>query len=210
MDNTTHADKRARLNKTDQYRIGLEIEGIFVPPYKIMAQTHTERAEHLACSLASYHNSKTHEDSTIARMRVQPGFGDPVNSPDDESNDYTLWDIKLESTILPISATECGLEIVSPILSFDDSGAWRTHVSTVFDLFNEQCRIKPNENCGFHVHLSLADRVWQLDELKQICIAILHFDQAFIGLLPARRRKSRYCKSNYHNSAMKKLTPDER
>jgi hypothetical protein len=102
------------------------------------------------------------------------------------------------------------LEITSPILTFDDKGAWRQHVRTVFDLVEDHCEIKTDISCGFHVHLSPADREWDLAELQNISIAILHFEQAMFDVLPEERRPRFGLKPNSRARYLKKITPDER
>lgn len=95
-------------------------------------------------------------------------------------------------------------------MTFDDAGAWRTHVSTVFELINDQCRFESNYTCGFHVHLSVADRMWELAELKSLSIAILHFEKAFTDLLPNHRSESTFCEWNSENYTLRDLAPGAR
>jgi hypothetical protein len=80
------------------------------------------------------------------------------------------------------------LELTSPILEFDERGAWRDHIKTVMDLILEQgIKIKTNSTCGLHVHISPVGRDWRLAELQNISIAILHFEPALYSLLPPGR-----------------------
>lgn len=102
------------------------------------------------------------------------------------------------------------MEIASPILTFDDDGAWREHVRTVFDLLNHSCRIETDFSCGFHVHVSPGNREWHLDELKSICIAILYFEQAMFDILPVDRRSSGYLYKNSLAADLRSIGPEER
>lgn len=77
-----------------------------------------------------------------------------------------------------------GLEIVSPILSFNSTGDWRSEVIRLFQVIGSICTFEANNSCGFHVHLSPAGRPWKLEEVQNICIAILYFEPAFGPILP--------------------------
>lgn len=57
----------------------------------------------------------------------------------------------------------------------------------MFNVLGSVCRFESNQSCGFHVHLSPAGRSWQVAEVQNICIAILHFETAFGAILPAFR-----------------------
>ncbi|KAH8904963.1 hypothetical protein BR93DRAFT_939020 [Coniochaeta sp. PMI_546] len=183
------------MEDSAKFKIGLEIEGVFKPHHEIEDYTDDEKSAHFASRLASYHNSKIEHDGTIAPMRVHPLF---IISGTHSTRTRIAWGFA------------GALEIVSPIMTFDDAGAWRTHVSTVFELINEQCRLKSNHTCGFHVHISVADRMWELAELKSLSIAILHFEEAFTDLLPDHRTKSSFCGRNSENNELWLLVPEAR
>lgn len=102
------------------------------------------------------------------------------------------------------------MEIASPILTFDDHGAWRDHVRTVFGLIGDSCKIDTDTSCGFHVHLSPNNRGWNLVELKNICIAILHFESAILELLPEKRRENGPFLLNSLSPTFQRIEPKER
>jgi len=95
-------------------------------------------------------------------------------------------------------------------LDFDEHGTWRNHVLKVFDLLKDDCKIKTNPSCGFHIHVSHTDGTWALSELKQLCVAILNFESAFAALLPAWRQSSKHAKPNSISGKLGSLGREER
>src|SRR4051812_21886130 len=52
----------------------------------------------------------------------------------------------------------------------------------------EVAELQNSTHCGFHVYISPADdKEWTLQELKNICVAILYFDDVMTDLLPWER-----------------------
>ena len=86
------------------------------------------------------------------------------------------------------------LELVSPILEFTSTSDWRKAVVGLWDIFNSLCLIQTNKTCGTHVHISPAAG-FESPSAKSIARAILYFESAINGLVPADRRNNEYRKS---------------
>lgn len=91
--------------------------------------------------------------------------------------------------------------MVSPILHFQPSSRWRTEIKDFFASMSSLYDLDTNRSCGFHVHLSpgdpSGDRVdWTLDELKNIAMAVVYFEDAFELLIPETRRGSKWHRPN--------------
>jgi hypothetical protein len=95
---------------------------------------------------------------------------------------------------------------------FDSDGAWREHVTKTFGLFfNEVKKVKTNNSCAFQVHISPLGRSWTLAELKSISLAILHFEQAFLALIPKSRwEHNGQIRLNSENKTLENLSREER
>lgn len=69
------------------------------------------------------------------------------------------------------------------------------------------CYFESNRSCGFHIHVSPAQGAWSITELRNICIAVIHFEGAFEVLVPEHRRGNQWIKSNrFDNPALASLT----
>ncbi|OIW27625.1 hypothetical protein CONLIGDRAFT_716074 [Coniochaeta ligniaria NRRL 30616] len=171
-------------------RLGLEIEAVFVPKVSKEGEQPFEFAARLAQG-----------------YRGKPGMHANIKGHDQwEGDPYVEWEIVKDAS-LPRDPTNrtFPLEITSPILTFDENGAWREQVKAVFDHVQTTCDITTNKSCGFHVHLSPGDGSWDLEELKRICLAILYFEPAVLALLPVSRQnhhsflgKNRFGNDNFH------------
>lgn len=85
-------------------------------------------------------------------------------------------------------------------MPFNSLGTWRSKLLDVFSTLGTVCNIACNQSCGFHVHVSPAGRPWHLSEVKNICIAILHFEGAMAALLPPHRQNNWWAKPHSTNS----------
>ena len=74
----------------------------------------------------------------------------------------------------------------------------------IVDFFEEMSQLydfETNRSCGFHVHLSPGSSSyergdWTLDELKNIAMAVIYFEDAFEVLIPETRRGSKWHRPN--------------
>jgi putative amidoligase enzyme len=83
------------------------------------------------------------------------------------------------------------------VLEFDSRREWQTYIPQVFESVTRHCQIKTNNTCSTHIHVSPGHGGhWTLEELKEICLAIVYFEGAFLALLPPHRRDNYYCRSN--------------
>jgi hypothetical protein len=91
------------------------------------------------------------------------------------------------------------IELVSPILNGE------TGVAQVIKVIS-QCksqRANTNTSTGFHVHVSIKDHKYELEELKKICNNFLKFEHSIDLIMAPSRIKNKFCMSN------RALLPDD-
>lgn len=69
---------------------------------------------------------------------------------------------------------------------------WRSDLETLCSHLNG---MDCSPQCGTHIRVSLSPK-YDLEKVKRIAQAVLHFEPAFEDLVPAYRRNHRYAKSN--------------
>lgn len=92
------------------------------------------------------------------------------------------------------------MEIISPIMQFDESNTYQTEIRYMFSKVQEACKLVTNESCATHIHLSPGEGIWRTKELKRVCKSILYFEEAMEVIFPEARRRSKYCRSNRFNN----------
>lgn len=85
----------------------------------------------------------------------------------------------------------------------------------LFEAMSQLYEFQTNRSCGFHVHISPGDPSdgrgdWTLEELKNIAMAIVYFEDAFEVLIPETRRGSKWHRPNRaQNRSFEKLRMDQ-
>lgn len=98
------------------FRMGFEVEALFVRPQDIEGATQADREERLARILADYHNSMTSDNPTVARMALLRDFDESVGAPD-----YSVWLLKADQTVFPPVASDltvcklCRMKMIVPL-----------------------------------------------------------------------------------------------
>lgn len=88
------------------------------------------------------------------------------------------------------------MEIISPILRFQEKSTWRHHVQTLWTFLGGDYEVSADATCSTHVHVSKAEG-YTPDQLKRLAQAVIHFEPAFEALVPSERRKNEYARSNW-------------
>lgn len=102
------------------------------------------------------------------------------------------------------------IEIVSPILFCDDPNPWYHEVQNMFSTMEKLGEFHSNKSCGFHLHVSPVEGAWTMPHLRRICLAIIHFEEAFEVILPEHRRGSQWIQNNrFDNSWLARLQDNE-
>ncbi|KAF9642998.1 hypothetical protein BDM02DRAFT_3123933 [Thelephora ganbajun] len=89
---------------------------------------------------------------------------------------------------------EYPIELVSPILHFQQGDHFRDYVKGVWDRIATLCIIGTNNSCGTHVHVSTNNDYTSV-QVKAIARPILYFESAINALVPSHRLGNEYCKS---------------
>lgn len=71
----------------------------------------------------------------------------------------------------------------------DDS---KTNVREVMMAVYSTMRVRVNQSCGMHVHVSFI-ALYTLNEVQRITNAVVYFEDALFELLPRSRRSPGYC-----------------
>jgi hypothetical protein len=96
-----------------------------------------------------------------------------------------------------------GIELVSPI--FDASTPWSTHLSLIFRVLRSSFTVTTSSNTSTHIHVSTLPAL-PPEYLAALSKAILYFEPAMDGLLPAARASSYWCQSNHDSTMLKSLS----
>ncbi|ROW07938.1 hypothetical protein VMCG_03427 [Cytospora schulzeri] len=114
---------------------------------------------------------------------------------------HTGWLLTSDKTIRGQTDTTFPIEIVSAILHVQPASTWRMEIEHLFEALNDSYEFETNRSCGFHVHLSPGNSSykrgdWTLEELKNIAMAVVYFEDAFEVLIPETRRGSKWHRPN--------------
>lgn len=69
------------------------------------------------------------------------------------------------------------------------NSGWRDHIRETWQFLQKTYIIDRNPSCGTHVRLYLSSRA-TLQDLKRVAQAIIHFEPAFMDLVPPHRRRN--------------------
>ncbi|KAF9644758.1 hypothetical protein BDM02DRAFT_3121338 [Thelephora ganbajun] len=108
-------------------------------------------------------------------------------------NVTTEWSFSDDESISPDKHTEYPIELVSPILHFND-GHFRDYVQGVWNRIGALCVVATNESCGTHVHVSPSNE-YTSAQIKDVARAALYFEPAINALVPPLRRNNEFCKN---------------
>ena len=95
------------------------------------------------------------------------------------------------------------MELVSPILDFQDHSKWNKQMDDVWWVLQEKFNTSTDTHCSTHVHISPAEGQWTLDQVKRVAKAALYFEQSVDTILPTHRSNSTWAKSNRNNTSLK-------
>jgi Putative amidoligase enzyme len=91
------------------------------------------------------------------------------------------------------------LKLISPTFSTPYHGGWRKHVTATWKFLGQHYTIDSPPSCGTHTRIYLA-RTRPMQQLRRIAQAVVHFEPAFLDLMPPYRRGNCLAKSNWLNS----------
>jgi hypothetical protein len=94
-----------------------------------------------------------------------------------------IWDCKRDGS--------CGYEFASPILS-GEAGLFDAKLAV--DKIREVCPTAVNEKCGIHVTIDVSDH--SPDQVRNLIIAYLYFQEGFYEKCASWRQNNRYCQRN--------------
>ncbi|KAK6519911.1 hypothetical protein TWF506_000206 [Arthrobotrys conoides] len=134
---------------------------------------------------------------------VQPGPGK-----------FDNWAIKTEATIGRVINGRFPVEIISSKLSYllvPTAAGTRpmTELATVWKCLEKNYDVEVNELCSTHVHFSILDREWQLDDLQPLAKAILVLDPLVNGIIPPERQYKIWCRTNTFFSQLCPFSDDD-
>lgn len=92
------------------------------------------------------------------------------------------------------------MELVSPILDYNETNAWRDDLRDIFRALSTACDIEVNSTCGVHVHISRAMAPWKLQTLKELCRNIFYFEDVINTLVPDHRLDNEMIESSRRGS----------
>jgi hypothetical protein len=91
------------------------------------------------------------------------------------------------------------MELVSPILNFQDQSTWKWHMDAVWWVLSEKFNTSSTPQCSTHVHISPSQGSWTLAQVKRVAKAVLYYERSIDTLLPQARRQNIWAQSNRHN-----------
>ncbi|EMD85886.1 hypothetical protein COCC4DRAFT_155019 [Bipolaris maydis ATCC 48331] len=121
-----------------------------------------------------------------------------------DAEDYSEWSIIQEVTITnQMMQNKWGMELVSPILDFQDQRTWHWHMDAVWWVLSAKFSTSSTPQCSTHVHISPTQGSWTLAQVKRVAKAVLYYERSIDTLLPQERRQNIWAQSNRHNTVTK-------
>lgn len=93
------------------------------------------------------------------------------------------------------------MELVSPILDFQDQRTWHWHMDAVWAVLSAKFNTSTTPQCSTHVHISPSKGSWTLAQVQKVAKAVLYYERSIDTLLPQERRQSIWAQSNRHNTS---------
>jgi hypothetical protein len=95
------------------------------------------------------------------------------------------------------------MELVSPILDFQNPRIWHWHMDTVWYVLSTKFQTSSTHQCSTHIHISPSEGSWTLAQVKRVAKAVLYYERSIDTLLPPERRQTIWAQSNRHNHITK-------
>ncbi|KAF3276999.1 hypothetical protein TWF970_005869 [Orbilia oligospora] len=185
--------KEREVTARGQLKFGIELELRLKPKPELELNSNAARAK-LKEAKVTLPNEWDVFAETLKSLLSATKIEAVVNPGEGE---YGNWGIKTEGTIGRIEGGFFPVEIVSPKLSFLPTP--KTHpmseLATVWKCLGQSYDVDVNEKCSTHIHFSLLDRDWELDDLQSLAKAILMLDPLINRLFPDRQYK-KWCRAN--------------
>lgn len=142
---------------------------------------------------------------TIAQYYVSKGIR--AQDASYHGDNYTIWQIKSDSSIHPGSASleknAFPFELVGPILKGD---AGLKTLKNVLEV-TKGLGVRVNKSCGFHVHIGESAWHGNVNNLKAIVKNYIKHELAFNCMIPPSRIDNEYCQSNNNSSILRSCNP---
>ncbi|KAF9642850.1 hypothetical protein BDM02DRAFT_1857295 [Thelephora ganbajun] len=165
---------------SDHLRFGIEVEFLLTPRE---AHAFKDVSEFTNFVLSFYKSKK---------VESWPNIHVDLDGSYEDKNDKIEWSLTNDA---PINHDkEYPIELVSPILHFQQGDHFRDYVKGVWDRIATPCIIGTNNSCGTHVHVSTSNDYTSV-QVKAVARAILYFESAINALVPSHHLGNEYCKS---------------
>ncbi|KAF4635696.1 hypothetical protein G7Y89_g2385 [Cudoniella acicularis] len=141
----------------------------------------------------------------LSQELAAAGIKNHVNAEHkDKGESYQEWSLVQEVTIADQKKqNRWGMELVSPILDFQQPEIWNSHLDNVWWVLEKRLQTNTSVECSTHIHISPQTGQWTLGQLKNIAKGALYFERSIDSLLPPDRRANMWCQSNRWNKTFK-------
>ncbi|KAI1499180.1 putative amidoligase enzyme-domain-containing protein [Biscogniauxia marginata] len=148
----------------------------------------------------------------VANSLRRVGINCHVTLADDKRlEQYTEWCIIEEASITDdTNRNRYGIEVVSPVLKYSERHIWALELEKVFTQLRAHDADASHVSCSTHVHISMKDSTWTLENLKKLASAIVYFD-AHLSYLAGKvgRADNHWAVPNRDNAALRSLSTAE-
>ncbi|KAJ5333367.1 putative amidoligase enzyme [Penicillium brevicompactum] len=169
-----------------RYRVGIEIEFILKPINFAFDPLGKVRA--VVAQIISECNPHLRPTAQL-RNKVDK----PCRRPE-------FWSLKTDNSVVSYEWNTLPLELVSPVLTYDETNAWRDDLHEIFRVLKTVCEIKVNPSCGVHIHISRIGEPWKLETLKELSRNAMYFEKVIDSLLPRHRVGNELLQSSRYHS----------
>ncbi|KAF1351922.1 hypothetical protein BDV97DRAFT_348426 [Delphinella strobiligena] len=194
---TGSAHKPNPPNPTSSSTFGLEFEFILVHPesekypYHLVSRALSDpipfRCRNPACDQSHTYTLPIHDTHHL------------------EKNDYSRWSVTydislfldpLEQAVLPKGYTWSGIEVVTPILSYNQSTDhtihWQDELSAVLamlhrNLVKENAYPMVNHSTGLHLHIGNQEKAFFIDGIRGLIATFTALERQFESIMPPDR-----------------------
>jgi Putative amidoligase enzyme len=92
-----------------------------------------------------------------------------------------------------------GIELASPVFTAITDSPWRQDMKAMWRFIENNYHIEAPNTCATHIHVSVRP-VFELEEVKRIAQAVIHFEPAIEALVPQHRRGNKFVQSHWLDS----------
>ncbi|KAL2076226.1 hypothetical protein VTL71DRAFT_1169 [Oculimacula yallundae] len=172
--------------ETMSYHFGVEIE--------IISEPHTVQNP----LLRAFYYEKV---AAALRARGQPSVADTLQDRyRKRAEHYDKWWITKDGSLGNPDHPLIPLEAVSPILTTDEQ--WEADIDMFWSSWSKVFHMPTSSNaCGSHIHVSSSSKNFSVAQLRRIAFGVFLYENNVLQILPASRRTSKWCKSNFSTSA---------